>query len=161
MTEKPYRKNVGMVVFNSQGEVIVGERVHFPNSWQFPQGGIDEKEDYIDAAKRELYEELGIKDAVYVGEYPDWIPYDFPNNLHLNANLQKYRGQLQRWMLYFWDGALSDCDLTHHEIEFLSIRFMRLEETVEAVVDFKKPVYQKFVPFFSNLVQNYIAHNVK
>ncbi|MCZ8157505.1 MAG: RNA pyrophosphohydrolase [Leptospira sp.] len=161
MTEKPYRKNVGMVVFNSQGEVIVGERVHFPNSWQFPQGGIDEKEDYIDAAKRELYEELGIKDAVYVGEYPDWIPYDFPNNLHLNANLQKYRGQLQRWILYYWDGALSDCDLTHHEIEFLSIRFMRLEETVEAVVDFKKPVYQKFVPFFSNLVQNYIAHNVK
>jgi putative (di)nucleoside polyphosphate hydrolase len=157
MTEKPYRKNVGMVVFNSQGEVIVGERVHFPGSWQFPQGGIDENEDYIDAAKRELYEELGIKEAIYVGEYPDWIPYDFPSTLHLYGNLKNFRGQLQRWILYFWDGRLSDCDLDHHEKEFLSIRHMKLQETIAAVVDFKKPVYEKFVPLFSQLIENYIA----
>jgi putative (di)nucleoside polyphosphate hydrolase len=161
MTSKPYRKNVGMVVFNGNADVIVGERVHFPGSWQFPQGGIDENEDYVDAAKRELFEELGIKGAIYVGEYPDWIPYDFPSSLHLNENLQKYRGQLQRWILYFWDGALSDCDLEHHEIEFLSIRHMKLDETVTAVVDFKKPVYEKFVPLFSQLIQNYIAERKK
>ncbi len=159
MLEKPYRKNVGMVVFNANRDVIVGERVHFPGSWQFPQGGIDEHEDYIDAAKRELYEELGIKQAVYVGEYPDWIPYDFPNHLHLNKNLQKYRGQLQRWILYYWNGSLSECDLEHHEIEFLSIRHMKLSETVHAVVDFKKPVYEKFVPLFDQMIENYIAHN--
>ncbi|MDZ4725033.1 MAG: RNA pyrophosphohydrolase [Leptospira sp.] len=161
MTDKPYRKNVGMVVFNAKGQVIVGERVNFPGSWQFPQGGIDENEDYIDAAKRELYEELGIKNAEYVGEYPEWIPYDFPNNLHLHKSLQKYRGQLQRWILYFWNGTLSDCDLNHHEIEFISIKHLNLSETIVAVVDFKKPVYEKFVPFFNNLIQIYIAENVK
>ncbi|TGL60366.1 RNA pyrophosphohydrolase [Leptospira ognonensis] len=161
MTDKPYRKNVGMVVFNAKGDVIVGERVHFPGSWQFPQGGIDENEDYIDAAKRELFEELGIKDAIYVGEYPDWIPYDFPNNLHLNKSLQKYRGQMQRWILYFWDGAITDCDLEHHEIEFLSVRYMKLSETIDAVVDFKKKVYEQFIPLFSQWIENYIAEKQK
>ncbi|MDF3820747.1 RNA pyrophosphohydrolase [Leptospira sp. 96542] len=157
MTDKPYRKNVGMVVFNLEGQVIVGERVLFPNSWQFPQGGIDENEDYIDAANRELYEELGIKHAKYVTEYPDWIPYDFPNNLGLNAHLQKFRGQLQRWILYYWNGKLEDCDLDHHEREFLSIRHMDIEETIAAVVEFKRPVYERFVPIFKSAIQNYIA----
>ncbi|TGN17067.1 RNA pyrophosphohydrolase [Leptospira idonii] len=161
MTDKPYRKNVGMVVFNHSGSVIVGERNQFPGSWQFPQGGIDEGEDYIDAAKRELWEELGIKNAVYVGEYPDWIPYDFPNNLGLNSHLQKFRGQLQRWILYYWDGSLEECDLDHFEIEFISIKHMHLLDTVNAVVDFKKPVYEKFVPFFQGLIENYIAEKQK
>lgn len=161
MTNKPYRKNVGMVVFNSLGKVIVGERTQFPGSWQFPQGGIDEEEDYLEAAKRELYEELGIKKAIYVTEYPDWIPYDFPSNLGLNSHLQKFRGQLQRWILFYWDGGLDECDLVHHEQEFLTIRHMELEETVQAVVDFKRPVYEKFVPLFKSEIQNYIAENVK
>lgn len=161
MTNKPYRKNVGMVVFNSFGKVIVGERIQFPGSWQFPQGGIDEDEDYLEAAKRELYEELGIKKGIYVTEYPDWIPYDFPSNLGLNSHLQKFRGQLQRWILFYWDGGLEECDLVHHEQEFLTIRHMELEETVQAVVDFKRPVYEKFVPLFKSAIQNYIAENVK
>ncbi|GBF51452.1 NTP pyrophosphohydrolase [Leptospira ryugenii] len=161
MNDKPYRKNVGMVVFNADKQVIVGERVNFPGSWQFPQGGIDENEDYLDAAKRELYEELGIKDATYVGEYPDWIPYDFPSQLHLHKSLHKYRGQLQRWILYFWNGDISQCNLEIHEVEFNSIRYMNIFETIDAVVDFKKPVYEKFVPIFSQLMENYIADKLK
>ena len=60
---KPYRKNVGVVIFNSFGEVLVGERIGLDGSWQFPQGGIDENEDTKSAAYRELYEEVGIKDV--------------------------------------------------------------------------------------------------
>ncbi|TGL53224.1 RNA pyrophosphohydrolase [Leptospira meyeri] len=161
MTDKPYRKNVGMVVFNSLGKVIVGERVQFPGSWQFPQGGIDEDEDYLDAAKRELYEELGVKKATYVTEYPDWIPYDFPNSLGLNSHLQKFRGQLQRWILFYWDGRIEDCDLVHHEQEFLTVKFMEIEDTIGSVVEFKRAVYEKFVPLFKSAIQNYIAENSK
>ncbi|HNF27712.1 MAG TPA: NUDIX domain-containing protein, partial [Leptospiraceae bacterium] len=36
---KPYRKNTGVVVFNREGKVLVGERVQYPGAWQFPQGG--------------------------------------------------------------------------------------------------------------------------
>ena len=51
---KPYRKNVGVVVFNSKGEVLVGARVGMKDNWQFVQGGIDEDEEPKAAVIREL-----------------------------------------------------------------------------------------------------------
>lgn len=156
--EKPYRKNVGMVVFNSRGEVLVGERLNFLGSWQFPQGGIDEEEDPMTAALRELYEEVGIDSGKVVSEYPDWIPYDFPENLPLNRHLQKYRGQLQKWYLIFWDGEAADCDLDIHEREFESVRFIPIESTLETVVPFKKDVYYKIVKYFGPRIGSYLEN---
>ncbi|XDD50623.1 RNA pyrophosphohydrolase [Leptospira sp. WS92.C1] len=153
---KPYRKNVGMVVFNSRGEVLVGERLHFLGSWQFPQGGIDKDENPETASLRELYEEVGIDDGSIVSEYPEWIPYEFPENLPLNRHLQKYRGQLQKWYLIYWNGEASDCDLETHEREFESIQFIPIEKTLETVVPFKKDVYYKIVNYFGPLIQKYL-----
>jgi putative (di)nucleoside polyphosphate hydrolase len=50
-------KNVGIVVFNAQGLVLAGERTDRPGSFQLPQGGLDEGESTVDAARRELLEE--------------------------------------------------------------------------------------------------------
>ncbi|HMV45867.1 MAG TPA: NUDIX domain-containing protein, partial [Leptospiraceae bacterium] len=81
---KPYRKNVGIVVFNSKGEVLVGRRVGpYRDNWQYPQGGIDEDEEPKQAAVRELYEEVGIKEVQFVYEAPKWISYDFPKDLDI------------------------------------------------------------------------------
>ncbi len=71
--EKSYRPNVGLILFNRKGEVLVGERLGVPDSWQFPQGGIDEGEDPQSAALRELYEEVGINDAVLAHVHPDLL----------------------------------------------------------------------------------------
>ncbi|MFA4794604.1 RNA pyrophosphohydrolase [Leptospira kirschneri] len=154
--EKPYRKNVGMVVFNSRGEALVGERLNFLGSWQFPQGGIDDNEDPIKAAMRELYEEVGIDSGKIVTEYPDWIPYDFPENLPLNRHLQKYRGQLQKWFLIYWDGEADQCHLDIHEREFGTVRFIPIENTLNTVVPFKKDVYYKIVNYFGPKIQNFL-----
>lgn len=154
--EKPYRKNVGMVVFNSRGEVLVGERLNFLGSWQFPQGGIDDDEDPIKAAMRELYEEVGIDSGKIVTEYPDWIPYDFPENLPLNRHLQKYRGQLQKWFLIYWDGEADQYHLDIHEREFGTVRFIPIENTLNTVVPFKKDVYYKIINYFGPKIQNFL-----
>ncbi|AKH78548.1 RNA pyrophosphohydrolase [Leptospira interrogans] len=154
--DKSYRKNVGMVVFNSRGEVLVGERLNFLGSWQFPQGGIDDDEDPIKAAMRELYEEVGIDSGKIVAEYPDWISYDFPENLPLNRHLQKYRGQLQKWFLIYWDGEVDQCDLDIHEREFGTVRFIPIKNTLNTVVPFKKDVYYKIVNDFEPKIQNFL-----
>jgi len=60
INEPGYRLNVGLVVINNKGELLLCKRKNI-NSWQFPQGGIDFGESPLKAAKRELYEEVGIK----------------------------------------------------------------------------------------------------
>ncbi|EPG64955.1 RNA pyrophosphohydrolase [Leptospira wolffii] len=154
--DKPYRKNVGMVVFNSKGEVLVGERHNFKGSWQFPQGGIDEGEEPLPAAKRELYEEVGISDSKLVSEYPEWIHYDFPESLHLTSNLKKYKGQTQKWFLLYWNGKAEDCDLEIHEREFDSVRFIPFQDCLSTVVSFKRDVYEKLVSEFAPKIKEYI-----
>ncbi|EKR65262.1 RNA pyrophosphohydrolase family protein [Leptospira weilii str. 2006001853] len=159
--EKPYRKNVGMVVFNFHGEVLVGERSNFPGSWQFPQGGIDEAEEPMTAALRELYEEVGIDSGKIVAEYPDWIPYDFPENLPLNRHLQKYRGQIQKWFLIHWNGEINDCKLDIHEREFETVRFIPIEKTLSTVVPFKKDVYYKIIEEFGPKIRTFLQEAKK
>ena len=60
MNKKNYRKGVGIVVVNDQGQFFLGKRIG-AHAWQFPQGGIDEGEKPEEALYRELYEETGIK----------------------------------------------------------------------------------------------------
>ncbi|WCL51289.1 NUDIX domain-containing protein [Leptospira sp. GIMC2001] len=193
---KPFRPNVGMVVFNSQGLVLAGERLKFIGSWQFPQGGIDDGEDPKNAANRELYEEVGIRvdtnfdyqskveqqsnsskiihisksllnerspelmsHAILVYEFPIWISYDFPSDLKLKGKMKKYRGQTQKWFLYFWDHPESDCSLDHHEKEFEEVRFLSWDKVVESIVPFKKEIYvsleKEFVPIIEDFLLQY------
>ena len=51
-----HRPNVGVVLFHRDGRVWYGRRVGSanPRPWQFPQGGVDEGEDFEAAARREL-----------------------------------------------------------------------------------------------------------
>ena len=54
----PLRIGVGIVLLNHENNIFVGKRIDNPkNSWQMPQGGVDENEDFLQAAKRELEEE--------------------------------------------------------------------------------------------------------
>ena len=52
MKESGYRLNVGLIIANENGELLLCKRKKM-NSWQFPQGGIDFGESQIKAAKRE------------------------------------------------------------------------------------------------------------
>lgn len=60
-----YRPNVAGILRNSKGEILIGERLHFPGSWQFPQGGVDDGEDYEAALVREMEEEIGLSPGDY------------------------------------------------------------------------------------------------
>ena len=48
----PYRKNVGIVVCNRHKRVLWCERKDLPGQWQFPQGGIEDGETVLEAARR-------------------------------------------------------------------------------------------------------------
>ncbi len=157
--DKPYRNNVGMIVFNSQGEVLVGDRIDYPEKFQFPQGGIDEGESPEEAAKRELYEEIGLALEKPIFEIPEWLMYDFPEDIP--DYLKQYKGQRQKWFFYYWDGDPSTLNLNTHQREFRTVKWMNIEELVQNIVEFKKEVYRTILKYYQQIVPEYLKQRQK
>lgn len=158
MVNAPYRPNVAVVVFNAQGEVLQGERIDIPNAWQFPQGGIDENESPLTAAKREIYEEVGIQDAILVYEYPDWLTYDYPPEIQAKfqqAGKQYNQGQTQKWFLFYWDGDIQTCNL-ERDREFRAVRFVPIRDSLQGVAEFKRQVYETVLPVLEAKIKEYL-----
>ena len=75
--ELPLRIGVGIILLNHENNIFVGKRIDNPkNSWQMPQGGVDENEDFLQAANRELEEETSIKSVQLIKELDGWFKYD-------------------------------------------------------------------------------------
>ena len=79
INQLPLRTCVGIALLNHTNNVFVGKRIDNPkNSWQMPQGGVEEDENFLHAAKRELQEETGIKSVKLIKELDGWYEYDLP-----------------------------------------------------------------------------------
>jgi putative (di)nucleoside polyphosphate hydrolase len=145
-SDLPYRPCVGIMLFNADGKVFVGKRLdQTVESWQMPQGGIDKGETPRQAALRELKEEAGTGKAEIIAEMDDWITYDLPAHLIGIALHGKYRGQRQKWFALRFTGQESDIDLTAHEPEFSSYRWVTLEELPDLIVPFKRETYRSVI----------------
>ena len=79
MKEDGYRLNVGLIISNHEGKLLLCKRKNM-NSWQFPQGGIDYGESPLKTAERELFEEVGIqsKSTKLISTIDEWLKYDVP-----------------------------------------------------------------------------------
>lgn len=138
---KPYRKNVGVVVFNRSGQVLAGERIDRSGPLQFPQGGLDPDEAPLTGALRELYEETGLRlEPAPVAELAGWLRYDFPPDVP--KKLQKFQGQEQKWFFFFWDGDPATLTLDHHKQEFTRLVWTDFVSIAEGIVPFKRGVYE-------------------
>jgi putative (di)nucleoside polyphosphate hydrolase len=148
--KKHYRPNVAAIILSSKYpekcEFFVAHRSDIKNAWQFPQGGIDEGETPEEALKRELLEEIGCNKVDILGEYPEWITYDFPKVAR--GKCYPFDGQTQK---YFLVRLKEDAkiDLNAFEIpEFEEYEFVAYEELFRKVTYFKRKVYRKVIDYF-------------
>ena len=149
----PLRTGVGIIVLNKENKVFVAKRIDNPkNFWQMPQGGVDEGEDFLKAAFRELKEETSIKNVELMKELDGTITYELPDHLLGIIWKGKYRGQKQKWFLMKFTGEENEINIKTKNPEFLEWKWIDLSEITEVVVDFKLHVYKKLKEKVENLI---------
>ena len=144
--ELPLRIGVGIVLLNNENKVFVGKRIDNPKKfWQMPQGGIDKNENFLDAAKRELEEETGVKTVKIIKELNEWLTYYLPEELIGKIWKGKYVGQKQKWFIMKFLGKNDEINIKTENPEFLNWRWIDSSNLPKVVVDFKVNIYKKLV----------------
>ena len=65
--------SAGGVIINSKGEILVVS--HKGTSWSLPKGHIESGEESMEAARREVYEETGIKNLEFIKDLGSYQRY--------------------------------------------------------------------------------------
>jgi putative (di)nucleoside polyphosphate hydrolase len=138
----PMRIGVGIVVLNVKNKVFVAKRKDNPiDKWQMPQGGVDKGEDFLEAMKRELFEETGIKNIKIIKKIEKMYEYELPKNLIGIIWKGKYRGQQQKWFITKFLGNDDEINLNTGNPEFIEWKWIDVEILPNVIVDFKKKLY--------------------
>lgn len=138
-----FRANVGIVLCNHAGSVLLGGRTG-QGGWQFPQGGMMVNETAEQAMYRELGEEVGLEaaDVELLGMTRDWLRYTLPEKYIRHHSQPLCIGQKQRWFLIRLNGADSRVRLDTTDIpEFDRWRWADYWQPVREVIYFKRDVY--------------------
>lgn len=145
-----FRTNVGIVLLNQFGKVLVAKR-RIPTTahyWQFPQGGVHRGESLEQAMFRELREELGLerRHVRVLARTSDWMRYRIPKQFRRS----KARiGQKQRWYLLQLRGLDARIHLDgSDEPEFSQWQWVSYWEPLSRVVRFKLRIYRNVLQEF-------------
>ena len=139
----PLRNGVGMVVLNNQNKIFVAKRIDNPkNFWQMPQGGVDEGENYYEAALRELKEETSIISVKLIKEIENKLTYILPNHLIGIIWKGKFKGQKQKWFVMRFVGNESEINIKTQHPEFLDWKWINVDDLPKIAVNFKLNIYE-------------------
>jgi len=152
--KRPYRPGVGIMLLDKLGRVLVAQRLDMPSeAWQMPQGGIDKHEEPLEAARREMKEEIGTDKAVLEAESRGWHRYDLPPDLADQIWKGRYRGQRQKWFAFRFRGKNKDIDIATKHPEFSRWRWAEMRELPELIVPFKRQLYATLIEEFGHLAK--------
>jgi putative (di)nucleoside polyphosphate hydrolase len=140
-----FRAGVVIVIRHpDRRRVMAFERADARGSWQLPQGGLDAGEEPAIGAWREMREETGLgpDDVELLAEFPDWIAYEWPDEvMEIHGKDGKRRGQIQKWFLF--DVKHADVEPTPDGVEFVAWQWVEPSWLVGHVVDWRRAAYAK------------------
>ena len=140
----PLRSGVGIIVLNEKNKVFVAKRIdNQKDFWQMPQGGVNDGENFLTAAYRELEEETSIKNVELIKEIEGTLTYELPDNLLGIIWKGKYKGQKQKWFLMRFLGTDNEINIKTKKPEFLDWKWIDINKITDVVVGFKFHVYKE------------------
>lgn len=139
-----YRPNVAVLITDGRGRVLLCYRKNttpgVTNPVQTVQGGIDPGETPLQAAEREVHEEIGLTPSMFrvIGESQEKYRYTWPNEFIQQIQGSSYIGQEQQFFLFEVDPE-TQFSLDHYHQEFASVRWGTPQELIELAWDKKRP----------------------
>jgi len=138
------------MIVNDEGYVLAIERADVAGAWQLPQGGLDEDEDPLDAAYREIVEETGIEKAELelLRACPEPLVYELPPGAR---SKKTGRGQVLYWFLFHFLGNPRAGTPTR---ESRGSQWMPFGRVVEGVTSFRQPMYARLAQEFGDYLES-------
>ena len=149
----PMRIGVGIILLNSKNQVFVGKRKDNPgDKWQMPQGGVEDKESFLLAVRRELFEETSIKNIKIIKEIESMYEYELPKKLIGVIWKGKFRGQKQKWFITKFFGNENEINLNTEHPEFIEWKWIDAEMLPRVIVEFKKNLYYSLLKEIKSVI---------
>ena len=131
-TKKPkanFELSSGALVFRRTKQGIVWLALHYvAGHWDFPKGHVEKGESMVDAARREVFEEAGIKNLKFYPEFKQSTQYFF--------NAAKYTGASKKQMTFkkvVFHLAETSENQIKTSFEHLEGKWLTTEEALEAL----------------------------
>lgn len=149
-----YRPNVAALIVNSDGNLLICERLNIPGAWQFPQGGVDIGESLEQALSREVREEVGLQAKDYdVMDRRDGYRYLYPENVR-EKKLRKHgsHGQEQTYFLCHLKPNAPQVNVRQKQREFRAYRWIQpIEFDLDWLPTFKRDIYREVMRDFFHI----------
>lgn len=141
------RVGVGIVVVDPGDRILVIERRQMPGHWQMPQGGLEEDEEPLAAAWRELEEETGLTrhDVEFLRAHERWLAYELPAE---HRSDKTGRGQVQQWFLFRCRATAPPLRLGK---EAIAVAWWPAERLLHEAVAFRRDIYSEVLTSFGLL----------
>lgn len=140
-----FRSNVAVVVINNDGKILLCQRSpniekahpsrNFENYWQFPQGGLDNDEEPIFGAQRELQEETGIKSVEVLGQAKFVNEYKWNNATRPIFTSHRYHHKGQKQITVFFKFISDDSEVSLDQHELINYQWLNPTEALNIIAD--------------------------
>ncbi len=117
-----YKKTAGGIIIGPDNKIVLVNNTS-KDWWSLPKGGIEKNENTLEAAKREIFEETGLKNIEYIKEL------GYFNELLLKTKIKKYKFKKNTVYLF----RTKDTKLQPHDPANPEARWYTLDECLKII----------------------------
>ncbi len=145
-----FRAGAGSVIYNDAGLIALFARSDNANVWQLPQGGMDADETCEQTLWRELFEEtaLTINDIERVTKFPEWLYYNYTDELRTRLTNPNCIGQIHQWYFLKLKPEVVIDLAKATDKEFTAVKWETFEHLLSLPETLKRQVYITLSQYF-------------